>query len=268
VRIYTIHTRQTRSSLSTMATCLSPVNLAAPMSAFFLKPTGVAYAPFSRENFSTASVVTRQPRGPPAPNATTSRKIPAPVTVAPTAPTTSWRDRVSSGPAEMPTPPNTPKSSPTAKSGKRKGRRSGSQSPKPVAQSFIADVKSETSVAAPESNQLTASSSVPITIEDSMPASRVYGLTLLLGLSASPLVGVTPDELTHMEDLVWNHTWRRGPHQSVSPPSSRSSSRASSPAPSSRSASPAPVRRLRRGEHRRTNSKLRNTTSDDCGTCD
>jgi hypothetical protein len=158
--IHSILLHSSNSYLSTtMATCLSPVNLSAPMSAFFLKPAGSAYAPFTREVLAP-SVVTRQPRGPPAPNATT-RSIPAPVSVAQASTLfSSWRERVASGPAEMPTPPNTPKSSPTFKSGKRKGgRRSGSQSPKPTAQKFIADeIETKPTVqAAPSSPALDSS---------------------------------------------------------------------------------------------------------------
>ena len=92
---------------------------------------------------------------------------------------------------------------------------------------------------------------------------RIYDIANLLALSASPLVGVSAKDEAHMEDLVYHHTWRRGPQGT----SSRSSSRSPSPSPSrasSRASSPA--RRTSDGRRRAASpSKLRESimTADD-----
>ncbi|KAI0035786.1 hypothetical protein K488DRAFT_68112 [Vararia minispora EC-137] len=254
-----------------MTTCLSPVNLTAPMSAFFLKPTGqdAVYLPFPRDIFASFSVITRQPRGPPEQNAKATRKpAPAPVNVPePPAPVTSWRDRVSAGPAEMPKAQKTSRAPPTPKSGgKRRGRRSDTQSPAPVHSRSASVTHPDSPVSAPIVNSEPAVE-VPLTplsalVESKRPSAHVYDITFLLCLAASPLNGVSESVRAHMEDIVYNHTWRRGPHQFAS----RSSSRASSPAPSSRASSPASsdrVQRIRReSQPRRASSKLRRATSD------
>jgi hypothetical protein len=241
-----------------MAACLSPVNLSAPMSAFFLRPVERRFQPFPRELVSAISTTLRQPRGPPAPK-TPVRGVPAPIALASApaapvlaapAPKKSWRERVAAVAEEVseaeswkevakkspkPKSPRAPKS---PKSPKRKVTRASS--PEPVAEEAVAPVLQSSKA-------------------------RVYDMTYLLCLSTSPLVGVTEKERAHMEDLVYNYTWRRGPHQSISRPSSRASSRSSSPTPSSRSSSPAPAAPLQRlrSEHRRTSSKLRNASSSD-----
>ncbi|KZV67833.1 hypothetical protein PENSPDRAFT_736306 [Peniophora sp. CONT] len=248
-----------------MAACLSPVNLSAPMSSFFLRPTERQFQPFERSELVNAiSTALRQPRGPPAPK-TPVLGAPAPILMASQAPVVmvaaapkkSWRDRVAAAatveakeaeqwkevPAKKsPKGPKSFKTPKSPKSPKKKGTKAArTASPEPVVVEVTAPVE-------PES-----------------PKARVYDITYLLCLSTSPLVGVSDSERTHMEDLVFNHTWRRGPHQSISRPSSRASSRSSSPTPSSRSSSPAPaapIQRLR-SEHRRTSSKLRNSASSD-----
>ncbi|VDC01559.1 unnamed protein product [Peniophora sp. CBMAI 1063] len=249
-----------------MAACLSPVNLSAPMSSFFLRPAERQFQPFQQELVAAISTAMRQPRGPPAPK-TPVLGAPAPILMASEAPSVfvapapapkkSWRDRVAAAaevkenewkevPAKKsPKSPKsfkTPKSPKSPKSPKKKTTKAArTASPEPIVEIAAAPVQ-------PES-----------------PSARVYDITYLLCLSTSPLVGVTEAERTHMEDLVYNHTWRRGPHQSISRPSSRASSRSSSPTPSSRSSSPAPaapIQRLR-SEHRRTSSKLRNSASSD-----
>ena len=91
-----------------MAACLSPVNLSAPMSSFFLRPAERQFQPFQQELANAISTALRQPRGPPAPK-TPVLGAPAPIlmaSVAPVvmvkaAPKTSWRDRVAAAAAEV-----------------------------------------------------------------------------------------------------------------------------------------------------------------------
>ncbi|KAI0320583.1 hypothetical protein OF83DRAFT_1081514 [Amylostereum chailletii] len=207
-----------------------------------------------------ASSILRQPRGPPSGPAT--------------AHTSSWRQRAR--PAELPlqaepsttteAPASPGKSPKSPKSPKRRGgRRSAtprSGTPRSASPSVSEDSwRSRSSSPAPFK---AARSPLPV-VETPAPASaapiaegpRVYSLVDLLALSVSPLVGVSAKDEAHMEDLVLNHTWRRGPQGT----SSRSSSRSPSPSPSaSRSSSRAssPARRTSEGRRRAPSpSKLR-----------
>lgn len=136
-----------------MAACLSPVNLSAPMSSFFLRPAERQFQPFQQELVNAISTALRQPRGPPAPR-TPVLGAPAPILMASEAPVVmvsaapkkSWRDRVAAAAEvkeaeqwkEVPAKksPKSPKSFKTPKSPKspkRKGTKGPrAASPEPV----------------------------------------------------------------------------------------------------------------------------------------
>ena len=139
-----------------MAACLSPVNLSAPMSSFFLRPAERQFQPFQQELVNAISTAMRQPRGPPAPKtpvlgapaaAIMASEAPSVFVGAAPAPKKSWRDRVAAAAEikekesewkEVPAKksPKSPKSFKTPKSPKspkKKGTKAArTASPEPI----------------------------------------------------------------------------------------------------------------------------------------